>query len=148
MHAQRVGAGKLDALDARRRHQPRDILRVGAPSHALAQIVGDTVGHEFVGQRTALVLALEPDDVEAISRGDRRFAQLAGFEREQRLLEMLKDGPRTLTSLAEERLLYPKGYDELWVTDAERRTIGMHLAELVAAGRVREDDGAYALIAG
>ena len=68
--------------------------------------------------------------------------------REQRLLDMLKDGPRTLASLAEERLLYPKDYQELWVADAERRTIGMHLAELVAAGRVREDDGAYALIAG
>ena len=65
--------------------------------------------------------------------------------REQRLLEMLENGPRTLASLAEERLLYPKDYQELWVADAELRTIGMHLAELVADGRVCEDDGAFRL---
>ena len=43
-------------------------------------------------------------------------------EREQRLLAMLADGPRTLASLAEARLLYPRDYQELWVTDAELRT--------------------------
>lgn len=66
-------------------------------------------------------------------------------EREARLLDMLRDGPRTLASMVEERLLYPKDYQELWVADAETRTIGMHLAELVAAGRVREEDGAFRL---
>jgi glyoxylase-like metal-dependent hydrolase (beta-lactamase superfamily II) len=66
-------------------------------------------------------------------------------ERERRLLDMLKDGPRPLDSLVEERLLYPKDYQELWVTDAEIRTISMHLAELVAAGRVRDDGGAFRL---
>lgn len=66
-------------------------------------------------------------------------------ERERRLLEMLRAGPRTLASLVEERLLYPKDYQELWVADAETRTIGMHLAELMADGRVRAEGGAYRL---
>ena len=37
------------------------------------------------------------------------------------------------------------GYDELWVNDAERRTIAQHLDELVADGRARVlDDGRFA----
>jgi hypothetical protein len=43
------------------------------------------------------------------------------------------------------RLTYPVGYDELWVNDAERRTIAQHLEELVAEGRARRlDDGRFA----
>jgi glyoxylase-like metal-dependent hydrolase (beta-lactamase superfamily II) len=66
-------------------------------------------------------------------------------EREARLLRMLAHGPRTLADLARERLLYPPGHAELWVEFAERRTIAQHLDELVAAGRVRRDDGRFAL---
>lgn len=57
----------------------------------------------------------------------------------ERLLQMLKPGPRTLDELARERLLYPPGYAELWVDAAEARTIAQHLDELQAAGRVREE---------
>jgi hypothetical protein len=43
------------------------------------------------------------------------------------------------------RLTYPVGYDELWVNDAERRTIAQHLDELVGDGRARLlDDGRFA----
>jgi glyoxylase-like metal-dependent hydrolase (beta-lactamase superfamily II) len=48
-------------------------------------------------------------------------------ERAERLLQMLDDGPSTLEALVQRRLTYPVGYDELWVNDAERRTIAQHL---------------------
>lgn len=65
-------------------------------------------------------------------------------ERDQRLLAMLDEAPRTLAQLVEQRLLYPPGYDSPWVNDAETRTISLHLAELVADGRVRVDEeGVY-----
>ena len=67
-------------------------------------------------------------------------------EREQRLLQMLAAGPRTLADLARERLLYPPDHDSLWVDCAERRSISQHLEELVAAGRVRRiADNRFAL---
>jgi glyoxylase-like metal-dependent hydrolase (beta-lactamase superfamily II) len=78
------------------------------------------------------------------------LAHLAAFtaridERAKRLLQMLGDGPSTLDALVQRRLTYPVGYDELWVNDAERRTIAQHLDELVAEGRVRvRDDGRFA----
>ena len=86
----------------------------------------------------------------AYTDADRFHRDLAAYaakldERERRLLDMLRDGPRTLASLVEERLLYPRDYQELWVTDAETRTIGMHLAELMADGRVREDGNVFRL---
>jgi glyoxylase-like metal-dependent hydrolase (beta-lactamase superfamily II) len=65
-------------------------------------------------------------------------------EREQRLLAMLDEAPKTLAQLVEQRLLYPPGYDSPWVNDAERRTIEQHLAELVGDGRVQVDErGVY-----
>ena len=68
-------------------------------------------------------------------------------EREARLLQMLAEGPRTLAELAHQRLLYPAGANDLWVDFAERRTIGQHLEELVAAGRVVLDGhGRYGLV--
>ena len=67
--------------------------------------------------------------------------------RSERLLEMLSPGPQALRDLVAQRLLYPVGYDGLWVVDAETRTIRQHLEELVAAGRVREeDDGRFARV--
>lgn len=65
-------------------------------------------------------------------------------EREQRLLAMLGDAPKTLAQLVEQRLLYPQNYDSPWVTSAETRTISQHLDELLADGRVRtEAPGVY-----
>lgn len=60
-------------------------------------------------------------------------------EREQKLLSMLVDAPKTLQQLVAERLLYPQGYDSPWVEAAETRTISQHLDELVADGRVRKE---------
>jgi glyoxylase-like metal-dependent hydrolase (beta-lactamase superfamily II) len=63
--------------------------------------------------------------------------------REAKLLGMIGDGARTLDELVAMRLLYPEGYEEVWIDCAERRTIGQHLDELLAAGRVRVEDGRW-----
>lgn len=65
-------------------------------------------------------------------------------ERRDRLLAMLADGPHTLDALIRRRLVYKPDQDAAWVDFAERRSIGMHLDELIADGRVRAlDDGRY-----
>ena len=77
------------------------------------------------------------------------LAQLAAFtakldEREAKLLAMLATGPQTMDDLVRQRLLYPPEHDALWVGFVERRSIGMHLDELLADGRVqRRDDGCF-----
>jgi glyoxylase-like metal-dependent hydrolase (beta-lactamase superfamily II) len=64
--------------------------------------------------------------------------------REQRLLGLLAGRPRTLDELVACRLLYPPGHQDIWVDEAERRSISQHLDELLAAGRVaRLEDGRY-----
>ena len=55
-------------------------------------------------------------------------------------------GPRTLEELAAHRFMYPRGHQDVFVEDAERRTIAQHLASLAAAGRVRGEDGRYRLL--
>src|SRR5215207_9822682 len=66
--------------------------------------------------------------------------------REERLLGFLRASPRTIEQLVECRLLYPPGYEELWVVDAETRSIAAHLGEMLAAGRVKADEnGVYRL---
>jgi glyoxylase-like metal-dependent hydrolase (beta-lactamase superfamily II) len=80
---------------------------------------------------------------------DRFLRDLAAYaakldERDQRLLSMLAEAPKTLAQLVEQRLLYPPGYDSPWVNDAETRSISLHLAELLADGRVQVDEeGVY-----
>ena len=67
-------------------------------------------------------------------------------ERETRLLAMLAPGPQALAALARQRLLYPPEHEAGWVDVVERRSIGLHLDELLAQGRVQQlDDGRYAL---
>lgn len=67
-------------------------------------------------------------------------------ERERRLIELLAHQPRSLPDLVACRLMYPPDYEELWVDDAERRSISQHLDELVADGRVlAEPDGMFRL---
>ena len=66
-------------------------------------------------------------------------------KREQRLLDLLRESPRTLAQLVECRLLYPPGHQDLWVVDAETRSISRHLDEMLADGRVRMEDGVYRL---
>jgi glyoxylase-like metal-dependent hydrolase (beta-lactamase superfamily II) len=71
-------------------------------------------------------------------------------EREARLLQMLAAGPQTLDELVRQRLLYPPHADDLWIDCAEARSIGMHLDELAAAGRVVHEpaDGRFRLTPG
>lgn len=64
-------------------------------------------------------------------------------EREAAIEARLRERPATLEELVAHRFLYPRGYEELWVEDAERRTIAQHLAALEARGRVREAQGRY-----
>ena len=83
---------------------------------------------------------------------DRLLRDLAAYdakigEREQRLLSMLARAPKTLRELVAERLLYPPNFDSPWVEAAEERTIGQHLAELLADGRVRQEGESYRLSA-
>ena len=59
-------------------------------------------------------------------------------ERSDRLVELLREAPRSVDELVAIRLLYPADYEELWIDDVERRTITQHLDELTAAGRVSE----------
>jgi glyoxylase-like metal-dependent hydrolase (beta-lactamase superfamily II) len=60
-------------------------------------------------------------------------------KRERRLLELLRAGPKTLEQLTGIRILYPPDFAELWVVDAERRTISQHLDELLAQGRIMKE---------
>ncbi len=60
--------------------------------------------------------------------------------RNQRLLDLLRASPKTLAQLVDCRLLYPPGYQDFWVVDAETRSISQHLAEMLADGRVRVDE--------
>ena len=67
-------------------------------------------------------------------------------ERSLRLLAMLAPQPQPVAELVRQGLLYPPGHDAPWVDFAERRTIALHLDELLADGRVRVlDDGRFAL---
>ena len=64
--------------------------------------------------------------------------------REAKLLARLGDAPRTLDALVRRRLLYPIGFEEVWIDCAERRTIAAHLDEMLADRRVEATgDGRY-----
>ncbi len=67
-----------------------------------------------------------------------------------KMLQMLAAGPQTLDELVRQRLLYPPHADDLWIDCAEARSIGQHLDELAAAGRVVHEpaDGRFRLVAG
>src|ERR1700752_142723 len=52
--------------------------------------------------------------------------------RDQRLLDLLQESPRTLAQLVECRLRYPPVHQEFWVVDAETRSISRHLEEMLA----------------
>lgn len=61
--------------------------------------------------------------------------------REQRLLALLRESSKSLAQLVECRLLYPPGHQDLWVVDAETRSISRHLDEMLGDGRVQVDEG-------
>ena len=66
--------------------------------------------------------------------------------RDKRLIDLLRESPKTLAQLVDCRLLYPPGHQDLWVVDAETRSISAHLAEMLDEGQVRVDEsGVYRL---
>lgn len=67
--------------------------------------------------------------------------------RERAILEALAAQPRSLDALVAHRFMYPQGYSELFIDDAERKTITEHLDELIAAGRVTLHEGIYSRVA-
>jgi glyoxylase-like metal-dependent hydrolase (beta-lactamase superfamily II) len=66
--------------------------------------------------------------------------------REHAILGALAAQPRSLDALVSHRFLYPPDYSELYIDDAERKTIVEHLDELIASGRVALRDGAYSRV--
>ena len=79
------------------------------------------------------------------------LADLAAFaskidERRERIVGWLREGgPRTIDELAARGLLYPPGHEAVYVKCAERRSMALHLEELVGEGRVREEARRYGL---
>lgn len=76
---------------------------------------------------------------------DRMLEALHAFaakvdSRRARLIGLLGEAPRSLDELVRIRLIYPSGHDDVYIDDAERYSIGMHLAELTAEGLARRDD--------
>jgi glyoxylase-like metal-dependent hydrolase (beta-lactamase superfamily II) len=66
--------------------------------------------------------------------------------RDKRLMDLLRESPKTLAQLVECRLLYPPGHQDLWVVDAETRSISAHLTEMLDGGQVQVDEnGVYRL---
>lgn len=61
-------------------------------------------------------------------------------ERHEVLLGYLAERPHCLEDLVAQRLLYPQGYEQPYLDSAERRSIQMHLDQLMAAGEVVADD--------
>jgi glyoxylase-like metal-dependent hydrolase (beta-lactamase superfamily II) len=68
-------------------------------------------------------------------------------KRERRILSLLGDRPRCLEELLAQGVLWPPGFDAFWVKATERRTISLHLEELVANGSVSVNgDCTYSLV--
>jgi len=68
-------------------------------------------------------------------------------QRGDAILAALAAQPRSLDALVSHRFLYPPGYGDVYIDDAERKTIAEHLDELIAAGRVMLREGIYSRVA-
>lgn len=66
--------------------------------------------------------------------------------REHAILDALAAQPRSLDALVAHRFLYPPGYQDVYIEDAERNSILAHIDELIAAGRVAVNDSVYTAI--
>ena len=86
-HPQGFGAGEIDAVDPRGAGKPRNVLRECTPLHAILQVCGDPFRHKFERQIATFVLAIKPDDMKTITRGDRLRADRTWFERKQGAFE-------------------------------------------------------------
>ena len=76
------------------------------------------------------------DGREAFTSEVRRFATVID-RRDERLLEFLSE-PHTLDDIVTHRFIYRPGVDLPFVDNVERRSMGMHLRRLIAAGQVAE----------
>jgi len=65
--------------------------------------------------------------------------------RENAIAAHLTARPSTLDELVVQRFVYPRGYEDVFIDAAERRTIAQHLASLLRAGRIAEDAGRFHL---
>ena len=119
---------------------------------------GDRTSSLVETRRTLKLLPSIPAEVWVTShhRGvytdrTRMLRDLHAFEhkidlREQRILDLLREGRRTLQDLADCRVLWPRGFEAFWVNATERNTISYHLEELIGSGEVRaEPDGTFCL---
>lgn len=69
-------------------------------------------------------------------------------QRERAILCALAVQPRSLNALVSHRFLYPPDYHDVYIEDAERKTLIEHLDELIAAGRVALRGGIYSRVPG
>jgi len=76
------------------------------------------------------------DPAELRERLERFAAKIP--EREERLVAFLRGGPHDLVAIARHRFVYRPEDEVPWAEPVEARSMGQHLARLVAAGRVRE----------
>jgi glyoxylase-like metal-dependent hydrolase (beta-lactamase superfamily II) len=63
--------------------------------------------------------------------------------REEAILAAIGPGGRTLSELVAHRFMYPRGYQDVFVEDAERMCLEQHLSILAEQGRVRLADGRF-----
>ncbi len=63
--------------------------------------------------------------------------------REEAIAAQLTAQPSTLDELVTHRFVYPRGYDDVFIDSAERRTIAQHLASLASAERATCEDGRW-----
>lgn len=70
------------------------------------------------------------------------------YRREEAICAELARAPRTVAELVAHRFLYPAGYRDIFVENAERRTITQHLERLAARGRAVAEAGRWRLAAG
>ena len=61
-------------------------------------------------------------------------------ERDNKLLDWIRQAPKTIADMTGMGLLYPVGASVPWAKAAETRTIKQHLTELAAAGMVAADE--------
>ena len=66
--------------------------------------------------------------------------------REQAIAQAVGHGVCTVDALVEHRFTYPRGYQDVFIEDAERRTIVQHLESLIERGRVAQDAGRHRLL--
>ena len=63
--------------------------------------------------------------------------------REAAIYDTLGAGGKTLEDLVAHRFMYPQGYSDVFLDDAERICTSQHLALLLAEGRIVEEGGVY-----